>query len=70
MYHNDRASKYLSIRYTERLAAAGIDASVGSQCDAYDNALTESMIGLFKTEVIRHAGPWRGLEDVEYPTLE
>ena len=55
--HSDRGSQYLSIRYTERLAAAGIEASVGSRGDAYDNALAESVIGLFKTEVIRHAGP-------------
>ncbi len=70
VHHSDRGSQYLSIRYTERLAAAGIEASVGSRGDAYDNALAESVIGLFKTEVIRHAGPWRGLDDVEYATLE
>jgi transposase InsO family protein len=64
------STQYLSIRYTERLAAAGIEASVGSRGDAYDNALAESVIGLFKTEVIRHAGPWRSLDDVEYATLE
>ena len=68
--HSDRGSQYLSIRYTERLATAGIEASVGSGGDAYDNALAESVIGLFKTEVIRHAGPWRRLDDVEYATLE
>jgi transposase InsO family protein len=54
----------------ERLAEAGVEVSVGSKSDAYDNALAESVIGLFKTEVIRHAGPWRGLGDVEYATLE
>jgi len=70
VHHSDRGSQYLSIRYTERLAAAGIEASVGSRGDAYDNALAESVIGLFKTEVIRHAGPWRCLDDVEYATLE
>jgi transposase InsO family protein len=70
VHHSDRGSQYLSIRYTERLAAAGIEASVGSRSDAYDNALAESVIGLFKTEVIRHAGPWRSLDDVEYATLE
>jgi putative transposase len=70
VHHSDRGSQYLSIRYTERLAAAGIEASVGSRGDAYDNALVESVIGLFKTEVIRHAGPWRSLDDVEYATLE
>ena len=68
--HSDRGSQYLSIRYTERLAAAGIEASVGSRGDAYDNAMAESVIGLFKTEVIRHGGPWRSLDDVEFATLE
>jgi len=68
--HNDRGVQYLSIRYTERLAQAGIEASVGSRGDSYDNALAETIIGLFKTEVIHHAGPWRGLEHVEYATLE
>jgi transposase InsO family protein len=62
--------QYLSIRYTERLAEAGIEPSVGSRGDSYDNALAESVIGLYKTEVIRLAGPWRGLEDVEIATLE
>ncbi|MEO6210073.1 MAG: IS3 family transposase [Gemmatimonadaceae bacterium] len=70
VHHSDRGSQYLSIRYTERLAEAGIEASVGSRGDAYDNALAESVIGLYKTEVIRHAGPWRGLEDVEFATLK
>ena len=70
VHHSDRGSQYLSIRYTERLAEAGIEASVGSKGDAYDNALAESVIGLFKTEVIRHAGPWKGLDDVEMATLE
>lgn len=60
----------MSIRYTERLAEAGIEASVGSRGDAYDNALAESVIGLFKTEVIHHNGPWRSLDEVEYATLE
>lgn len=68
--HNDRGVQYLSIRYTERLAEAGIEASVGSRGDSYDNALAETIIGLFKTEVIYHDGPWRGLEHVEYATLE
>jgi transposase InsO family protein len=62
--------QYLSIRYTERLAEAGIEPSVGSVGDSYDNALAESVIGLYKTEVIRQRGPWRGLDDVEYATLE
>ena len=62
--------QYLSIRYTERLADAGIELSVGSRGDAYDNALAETVIGLFKTEVIRRRGPWRSLEGVEFATLE
>jgi len=70
VHHSDRGVQYLSIRYTERLAEAGIELSVGSKGDAYDNALAESVIGLFKTEVIRHQGPWRNLEDVEFATLE
>jgi transposase InsO family protein len=70
VHHSDRGSQYLSIRYTERLAEAGIEPSVGSRGDSYDNALAESVIGLFKTEVIRLRGPWRGLEDVEFATLE
>jgi putative transposase len=70
IHHNDRGAQYLCIRYSERLAEAGVEVSVGSKGDAYDNALAESVIGLFKTEMIRHAGPWRGLDDVEYATLE
>jgi putative transposase len=70
VHHSDRGVQYLSIRYTERLAEAGTEGSVGSRGDSYDNALAESIIGLFKTEVIRHAGPWRTLDDVEYATLE
>ena len=62
--------QYLSIRYTERLGEAGIEPSVGSVGDSYDNALAETVIGLFKTEVIRSRGPWRSLEDVEFATLE
>jgi len=62
--------QYLSIRYTERLAEAGIEPSVGSVGDSYDNALAESVIGLFKTEVIRRRGPCRNLEAVEFATLE
>jgi hypothetical protein len=61
---------YLSIRYTERLAETGIEPSVGSKGDSYDNALAESVIGLYKTEVIHRRGPWRGREDVELATLE
>ena len=70
MHHSDRGVQYVSIRYTERLAEAGIEPSVGSRDDSYDNALAESIIGLYKTEVIRRRGPWRGLEDVECATLE
>jgi putative transposase len=60
----------VSIRYTERLAEAGIEPSVGSIGDSYDNALAETIIGLYKTEVVRRHGPWRGLEDVEFATLD
>jgi transposase InsO family protein len=70
VHHSDRGVQYLSIRYTERLAEAGIEPSVGSKGDSYDNALAESVIGLYKTEVIRRSGPWRSLEDVEFATLE
>ena len=70
VHHSDRGVQYLSIRYTERLADAGIEPSVGSRGDSYDNALAETIIGLFKTEVIRKRGPWRSLEDVEFATLE
>ena len=69
-HHSDHGSQYLSIRYTERLAEAGAEASVGSVGDSYDNALAESVIGLFKTEVIYARGPWRSLDAVEYATLE
>ncbi len=70
VHHSDRGSQYVSIRYTERLAEAGIEPSVGSVGDSYDNALAETVIGLFKTEVIRRRGPWRSLEAVEFATLE
>ena len=70
VHHSDRGVQYLSIRYTERLAEAGIETSVGSRGDSYDNAMAESVIGLYKTEVIRHEGPWKGLEEVEFATLE
>ena len=69
IHHSDRGTQYLSIRYTDRLAAAGIEPSVGSTGDSYDNALAECVIGLYKTEVIRRRGPWRGLDDVELATL-
>ena len=67
VHHSD--TQYLSVRYTDRLADAGMAPSVGSRGDAYDNALAESVIGLFKTEVIRRLGPWRSLEAVEFATL-
>jgi putative transposase len=70
VHHSDRGSQYLSIRYTERLAEAGGVQSVGSKGDSYDNALAESVIGLYKTELIYNLGPWRGLEDVEFGSLE
>ena len=70
IHHSDRGVQYLAIRYTERLAEAGAVPSVGSRGDSYDNALAESFNGLYKTELIRLRGPWRGLDDVEYATLE
>ena len=70
VHHSDRGSQYLSIRYSERLAEIGAQPSVGSVGDSYDNALAETVIGLYKTEVIHHRGPWHGLDDVEYATLE
>jgi putative transposase len=69
IHHNDAGSQYTSIAFTERLAQAGVDASVGSVGDALDNALAESVIGLFKTELIRRRGPWRTVEHVEAATL-
>jgi len=70
VHHSDRGVQYLSIRYTERLAEAGIEGSVGSVGDSYDNALAETINGLYKTEVIRKDGPWRSIEDVEFATLK
>ncbi|MEO0387030.1 MAG: IS3 family transposase [Pseudomonadota bacterium] len=70
VHHSDRGSQYLSIKYTERLAEAGIETSVGSVGDSYDNALAETINGLFKAEVIHRRGPWRSFEAVEYATLE
>jgi putative transposase len=70
IHHSDHGSQYLSIRYTDRLAEANIDASVGSVGDSYDNALAETINGLYKTEVIRHRGPWRNIDEVEFATLE
>ena len=70
VHHSDRGSQYLSIRYTERLAEAGIEPSVGSVGDSYDNALAETINGLYKAEVIHRRGPWRSFDAVEYATLE
>jgi transposase InsO family protein len=69
VHHSDRGTQYVSMRYTERLTEAGIAPSVGSRGDSYDNALAESIIGLFKAEVIQRKGPWRHLEAVEFATL-
>jgi putative transposase len=70
IHHSDRGAQYVSIRYTERLADAGIEPSVGSRGDSYDNALAESTIGLYKAELIDREGPWRHSEHVEFSTLE
>jgi transposase InsO family protein len=69
VHHSDRGSQYLSIRYTERLAEAGMERSVGSVGDSYDNALAEAVIGLYKKELIRRKGPWHNLDHVEFETL-
>ena len=68
VHHSDRGCQYLSIRYTERLAEVGAQPSVGSVGDSYDNALAETIIGLYKTEVIYQRGPWRHADAVEYAT--
>jgi putative transposase len=70
LWHSDRGVQYLSARYTERLAEAGAVASVGSRGDSYDNAMAESVIGLYKAELVHRRGPWRGLSDLELATLE
>ena len=70
VHHSDRGVQYVSIKYTERLAEVGIEPSVDSVGDSYDNALAETVIGLYKAEVIRRRGPWRSLEAVEFATLE
>ena len=70
IHHSDRGSQYVSIRYTERLAEAGIDPSVGSRGDSYDNALAETINGLYKAEIIHRRGPWKSSESVEMATLE
>lgn len=69
IHHSDRGSQYLSIKYTERLAEAGIDPSVGSVGDSYDNAMAETIIGLFKTEVINFMGPWKSVGQIEWETM-
>jgi putative transposase len=69
VHHSDRGSQYVSIRYTERLAEAGVEPSVGSVGDSYDNALAETINGLYKAEVIHRRGPWRSFEAVEFATL-
>ena len=70
VHHSDRGTQYTAIRYTERLAAAGVERSVGSVGDSYDNALAETINGLYKAEVIRRRGPWRSIDSVEYATLQ
>jgi transposase InsO family protein len=70
IHHSDRGSQYVSIRYTERLAEAGVESSVGSRGDSYDNALAETINGLYKTELIHKRGPWKNRESVELATLE
>lgn len=70
VHHSDRGSQYLSIRYGERLADAGVIASVGSRGDSYDNAVAETTIGLYKTELVRNRGPWRNADQLELATLE
>ncbi|WP_271188255.1 MULTISPECIES: IS3 family transposase [Alphaproteobacteria] len=70
VHHSNRGSQYVSIKYSDRLAEAGIERSVGSVGDSYDNALAETINGLYKAEVIHRRGPWRSFEDVEYATLE
>ena len=70
IHHSDRGSQYLAISYTERLIEAGIDPSVGSKGDSYDNALAETINGLYKAEVIHKDGPWRSIEQVELATLD
>lgn len=70
IHHSDRGVQYLAIKYTERLEEAKIDPSVGSVGDSYDNAMAETINGVYKTEVIEHEGPWQGKSDVEFATLE
>jgi putative transposase len=69
VHHSDRGTQYLSVRYTERLAEAGASVSVGSKGDSYDNALAETVNGLYKTELVQRHGPWRSLDELELATL-
>jgi putative transposase len=70
IHHSDRGSQYLSIRYSERLAEAGMESSVGSRGDSYDNAMAETINGLYKAELIHKRGPWKTVDEVEFATLE
>ena len=70
VHHSDRGWQYLSMRYTQRLAEAGIEASVGSRGDSFDNALAETINGLYKAELIDRRGPWTNVDDAEYATLK
>jgi putative transposase len=70
VHHSDRGTQYTSIRYTERLIEAGAECSVGTTGDSYDNALAESAIGLYKTELVRRKGPWKTVDELEIATLE
>ena len=69
IHHSDKAAQYVSIRYSERLSQAGIEPSVGSTGDSYDNALAETINGLYKTELVRKKGPWKTIEALEWETL-
>ena len=69
-HHSDRGMQYASIRYAIRLAEAGIEMSVGNVGDSYDNALAETVIGLFKTEVVKHLGPWKTKGQLEWETMK
>jgi len=69
IHHSDRGSQYLSVRYSERLSEAGIEPSVGSTGDSYDNAMAETINGLYKTELVRKKGPWKSIEALELETL-
>jgi putative transposase len=70
VHHSDRGVQYVAVRYTQRLAEAGAVASVGSKGDSYDNALAEAFNSVFKAELIRNKGPWRGIDDVEIAVAE